>query len=42
MLKNQNDEQLKQRGISEKVIPFYQVWQELVNAKTLDIYQYRI
>lgn len=42
MLKNQNDEQLRQRGISEKVIPFYQVWQELVNAKTLDIYQYRI
>lgn len=42
MLKNQNDEQLKQRGINEKVIPFYQVWKELVNAKTLDIYQYRI
>lgn len=42
MLKNQNDEQLKLRGINEKVIPFYQVWKELVNAKTLDIYQYRI
>lgn len=42
MLKNQNDGQLKQRGIFEKVIPFYQVWQELVNVKTLDIYQYRI
>lgn len=42
MLKEQNDEQLKQKGVKEKVIPFYQLWQELLNEKTLDIYQYRI
>lgn len=42
MLKEQNDEQLKQKGVKEIVIPFYQIWQELVNKKTLDIYQYRI
>ena len=42
MLKEQNDEILRQKGVKEKVIPFYQIWQELVNEKTLDIYQYRI
>ncbi len=42
MLKNSNDEQLRERGVKECVIPFYQKWQELVNSKTLDIYQYRI
>lgn len=42
MLRNNNDEQLKQNGIREELIPFYQIWQELVNEKTLDIYQYRI
>lgn len=42
MLRGNNNEQLKRRGINEKLIPFYQVWQELVNEKTLDIYQYRI
>lgn len=42
MLKGNNDTQLIEKGIHEIVIPFYQVWQELVNVKTLDIYQYRI
>lgn len=42
MLKEQNDEHLRQKGVREEVIPFYQIWQELVNEKTLDIYQYRI
>lgn len=42
MLKGQNDEQLKLRGVKEKVIPFCQIWKELINEKTLDIYQYRI
>ena len=42
MLKKQNDMQLKRLGVTDKVIPFYQIWQELVNEKTLDIYQYRI
>lgn len=42
MLKGQNDAQLKQKGINEIAIPFYQRWQELVNERTLDIYQYRV
>ena len=42
MLKDNNDEQLRRKGVMEKLIPFYQIWQELVNEKTLDIYQYRI
>lgn len=42
MLKGSNDEQLRQKGVKDEVIPFYQLWQELVNEKTLDIYQYRI
>jgi len=42
MLKNNNDIQLLKKGVKEKIIPFYQIWQELVNEKTYDIYQYRI
>lgn len=42
MLREQNDELLRQKGVDEKVVPFYQIWQELVNEKTMDIYQYRI
>lgn len=42
MLKELNDEKLIQIGVKEKVILFYQLWKELVNEKTLDIYQYRI
>lgn len=42
MLKENNDAQLIENGVNEIIIPFYQIWQELVNVKTLDIYQYRI
>lgn len=42
MLREQNNELLRQKGVNEIVIPFYQMWQELVNEKTMDIYQYRI
>lgn len=42
MLKGQNDDQLRKEKVKEEVVPFYQIWQELVNEKTLDIYQYRI
>ena len=42
MLKGSNNQQLLQRGIKEEVVVFYQMWQELVNSKTLDVYQYRV
>lgn len=42
MLRGQNDEVLIQKNVNEIVIPFYQIWQEMVNEKTMDIYQYRI
>ncbi len=42
MLKGYNDKELRKKGVKEILIPFYQIWQELVNEKTLDIYQYRI
>lgn len=42
MLKEQNDLQLRQKGVKEEAILFFQIWQELVNERTLDIYQYRV
>ncbi len=42
MLKGSNDEILLGRGVKEIAIPFYQLWQELMHKKTLDIYQYKI
>ena len=42
MLKGSNDQQLLKIGIRKETIVFYQIWQELVNSKTLDVYQYRI
>ena len=42
MLRGQNNEALIQKNVNEIVIPFYQIWQEMVNEKTMDIYQYRI
>ena len=42
MLRGQNNETLIQKNVNEIVIPFYQIWQEMVNEKTMDIYQYRI
>lgn len=42
MLKENNDELLLEIGINSVVVPFYQIWKELVNEKTMDIYQYRL
>lgn len=42
MLKGNNNQQLIDKGIHEEVVPFYQIWQELVHKKTLDVYQYRV
>ena len=42
MLKGNNDQQLSAQNIYECAIPFYQIWQELVSEKTLDVYQYRV
>lgn len=42
MLWGNNDEALIRRGVNEAVVPFYQRWQELLNKKTLDIYQYKV
>lgn len=42
MLSGYNDEMLISSGVREEVVPFYQRWQELMNKKTLDIYQYKI
>ena len=42
MLSGNNDNKLTAKQVDSKVIPFYQVWQELVHAQTLDVYQYRV
>ena len=42
MLSKSNDSDLIKRNISEKYIPFCQIWQELVSNRTLDSYQYRL
>ena len=42
MLRGNNDQQLIEKGIHKEVIPFYQIWQELVHEKTLDVHQYRV
>lgn len=42
MLSGYNDKVLIGSGVKEEVVPFYQRWQELMNRKTLDIYQYEI
>lgn len=42
MLSGNNDDRLAAKHVDSKVIPFYQVWQELVHAQTLDVYQYRV
>ena len=42
MLRGNNDHQLIEKGIHKEVVPFYQIWQELVHEKTLDVYQYRV
>lgn len=42
MLAGNNDDRLLTLNIHENCIPFYQIWQELVDPRTLDIYQYRV
>lgn len=42
MLGGNNDSRLTANHVDTKVIPFYQVWQELVHTQTLDVYQYRV
>lgn len=42
MLKGKNNDKLKERKIEGEFHLFYQLWQELVNDKTLDTYQYKI
>lgn len=38
MLKDKNNDKLQARGIENQFFLFYQLWLELVNAKTLDTY----
>ena len=42
MLSGSNDEKLAYKKVDSKVVPLYQVWQELVHVQTLDVYQYRV
>lgn len=42
MLKGMNDSKLIAWKVPEECIPFYQVWQELVDGRTLDVYQCRV
>lgn len=42
MLSKSNDCELSAKLVDTKIVPFYQVWQELVYERTLDVYQYRV
>lgn len=42
MLSGSNDSKLTSQQVDPKVVPLYQVWQELVHVQTLDVYQYRV
>lgn len=42
MLKGHNDDKLLSLHVDTVAVPFYQVWQELVESRTLDVYQYRV
>lgn len=42
MLRGNNDSKLVDMHVPEICVPFYQVWQELVDGRTLDVYQYRV
>lgn len=42
MLSGNNDSTLTAKNVASQVIPFYQIWQELVHTQTLDVYQYRV
>ena len=42
MLKGCNDEKLIASNVPKECIIFYQLWQELVDRRTLDVYQCRV
>lgn len=42
MLQASNNSKLALRGINEEFYLFYQVWQELLEQRTLDTYQYKV
>ena len=42
MLSGSNDSKLTSQQVDPKVVPLYQVLQELVHVQTLDVYQYRV
>lgn len=42
MLSNSNDSRLRQKNVDNKYIFFFQHWQELLESRTLDMYQYNI
>lgn len=42
MLSNSNDSRLRQKNVDNKYIFFFQCWQELLESRTLDMYQYNI
>ena len=42
MLSNSNDSRLRQKNVDNKYIFFFQRWQELLESRTLDMYQYNI
>lgn len=42
MNKNENDLDLKNKGIAEKYIFFYQLWRELTSPQTIDSYQFKL
>lgn len=42
MLRGNNDNKLILTKVPELCIPFYQIWQELVDGRTLDVYQCRV
>ncbi len=42
MLKGSNDDILIAKNVPDICVPFYQIWQELVDSRTLDVYQYRV
>lgn len=42
MLSRANDDRLISLNISGKCILFYQIWQEMLDPRTLDVYQYRV
>jgi len=42
MLARSNNDRLFRERVNEKCIVFYQIWQELFDSRTLDVYQYRV